>query len=46
MSLQPDQPRAVIIDARLAIIGSMNLDLRSKNLNSEVALLIRLVEQQ
>lgn len=33
--------KAVIIDARLAIIGSMNLDLRSKNLNSEVALLIR-----
>jgi phosphatidylserine/phosphatidylglycerophosphate/cardiolipin synthase-like enzyme len=33
--------KAVIIDGRLAIIGSMNLDLRSKNLNSEVALLIR-----
>jgi phosphatidylserine/phosphatidylglycerophosphate/cardiolipin synthase-like enzyme len=33
--------KAVIIDARLAIIGSMNLDLRSKNLNSEVALLVR-----
>ena len=31
----------MIIDGRLAIIGSMNLDLRSKNLNSEVALLIR-----
>lgn len=35
--------KAVIIDGRLAIIGSMNLDLRSKNLNSEVALLIRSV---
>ncbi len=32
---------AVIIEGRLAVIGSMNLDLRSKNLNSEVALLIR-----
>ena len=33
--------KAVILDGRLAVIGSMNLDLRSKNLNSEVALLIR-----
>ncbi|MGZ5182310.1 MAG: phospholipase D-like domain-containing protein [Ramlibacter sp.] len=33
--------KAVIIDRRLAVIGSMNLDLRSKQQNSEVALLIR-----
>jgi putative cardiolipin synthase len=33
--------KAVIIDGRLAIIGSMNLDLRSQIQNSEVALLIR-----
>ncbi|HWP10656.1 MAG TPA: phospholipase D family protein [Ramlibacter sp.] len=33
--------KAVIIDQRLAIIGSMNLDLRSQRKNSEVALLIR-----
>jgi cardiolipin synthase C len=33
--------KAVIIDRRLAIIGSMNLDLRSQRKNSEVALLIR-----
>jgi cardiolipin synthase C len=33
--------KAVIIDKRLAVIGSMNLDLRSKLKNSEVALLIR-----
>lgn len=33
--------KAVIIDGRLAIIGSMNLDLRSQLKNSEVALLIR-----
>jgi putative cardiolipin synthase len=31
----------VIIDNRLAVIGSMNLDLRSQLQNSEVALLIR-----
>jgi phosphatidylserine/phosphatidylglycerophosphate/cardiolipin synthase-like enzyme len=31
----------VILDGRLAIIGSMNLDLRSQLKNSEVALLIR-----
>lgn len=35
--------KAVIIDNRLAIIGSMNLDLRSQLKNSEVALLIRSV---
>jgi cardiolipin synthase C len=33
--------KAVIIDKRLAVIGSMNLDLRSQRKNSEVALLIR-----
>ncbi len=33
--------KAVIIDKRLAVIGSMNLDLRSQRQNSEVALLIR-----
>jgi putative cardiolipin synthase len=33
--------KAVIIDARLAVIGSMNLDLRSQLQNSEVALVIR-----
>ena len=33
--------KAVIIDRRLAVIGSMNLDLRSQRKNSEVALLIR-----
>jgi phosphatidylserine/phosphatidylglycerophosphate/cardiolipin synthase-like enzyme len=33
--------KAVIIDQRLAVIGSMNLDLRSQRKNSEVALLIR-----
>lgn len=33
--------KAVIIDTRLAVIGSMNLDLRSQLKNSEVALLIR-----
>ena len=33
--------KAVILDRRLAIIGSMNLDLRSQLKNSEVALLIR-----
>ncbi|MEO7390927.1 MAG: phospholipase D-like domain-containing protein, partial [Ramlibacter sp.] len=33
--------KAVIIDNRLAVIGSMNLDLRSQKKNSEVALLIR-----
>ncbi|HEY0825017.1 MAG TPA: phospholipase D family protein, partial [Ramlibacter sp.] len=35
--------KAVIIDTRLAAIGSMNLDLRSQLKNSEVALLIRSV---
>lgn len=33
--------KAVIIDRRLSVIGSMNLDLRSQIQNSEVALLIR-----
>ncbi len=33
--------KAAIIDGRLSIIGSMNLDLRSQRKNSEVALLIR-----
>jgi putative cardiolipin synthase len=33
--------KAVILDKRLAVIGSMNLDLRSQLKNSEVALLIR-----
>lgn len=33
--------KAVFIDGRLAVIGSMNLDLRSRSKNSEVALLIR-----
>jgi cardiolipin synthase C len=33
--------KAVIIDQRLAVIGSMNLDLRSQRKNSEVAVLIR-----
>src|SRR5690606_20720183 len=33
--------KAVIIDGRLAVIGSMNLDLRSQLQNSEVALVIR-----
>ncbi|WP_323741020.1 phospholipase D-like domain-containing protein [Caenimonas koreensis] len=33
--------KAAIIDSRLAVIGSMNLDLRSQRQNSEVALLIR-----
>jgi phosphatidylserine/phosphatidylglycerophosphate/cardiolipin synthase-like enzyme len=33
--------KAVVIDRRLAVIGSMNLDLRSQRKNSEVALLIR-----
>ena len=33
--------KAVIIDAQLAVIGSMNLDLRSQLKNSEVALVIR-----
>ena len=35
--------KAVIIDGRLAVIGSMNLDLRSQLKNSEVALVIRSV---
>ena len=33
--------KAVIIDGRLSVIGSMNLDLRSQSKNSEVALVIR-----
>jgi cardiolipin synthase C len=33
--------KAVILDRRLAVIGSMNLDLRSQRQNSEVALVIR-----
>lgn len=33
--------KAVIIDGRLSVIGSMNLDLRSQKMNSEVALVIR-----
>ncbi len=33
--------KAVVIDRRLAVIGSMNLDLRSQRQNSEVALVIR-----
>ncbi|MBG9388524.1 phospholipase D-like domain-containing protein [Caenimonas aquaedulcis] len=33
--------KAVVIDGRLAVIGSMNLDLRSQRKNSEVAVLIR-----
>ena len=33
--------KAAIVDGRLAVIGSMNLDLRSKVKNSEVALVIR-----
>lgn len=33
--------KAVFIDGRLAVIGSMNLDLRSQRQNSEVALVIR-----
>jgi cardiolipin synthase C len=33
--------KAVVIDGRLSVIGSMNLDLRSQRKNSEVALLVR-----
>lgn len=33
--------KAVMIDGRIAVIGSMNLDLRSQTKNSEVALVIR-----
>ncbi|CAN5460774.1 phospholipase D family protein [soil metagenome] len=33
--------KAVVIDARLIVIGSMNLDLRSQIQNTEVALVIR-----
>ena len=33
--------KAVVIDGQLAVIGSMNLDMRSKLKNSEVALVIR-----
>jgi putative cardiolipin synthase len=33
--------KAVVIDGRLSVIGSMNLDLRSQTKNSEVALVIR-----
>ena len=35
--------KAVIVDQRLAVVGSMNLDLRSQLKNSEVGLLIRSV---
>jgi putative cardiolipin synthase len=35
--------KAVVIDGRLIVIGSMNLDLRSQIQNTEVALLIRSV---
>jgi phosphatidylserine/phosphatidylglycerophosphate/cardiolipin synthase-like enzyme len=33
--------KAVVIDNRLLVVGSMNLDLRSQRKNSEVALVIR-----
>lgn len=33
--------KAIVVDQRLVIIGSMNLDLRSKLQNSEIALLMR-----
>ena len=33
--------KAVIVDQRTSVIGSMNLDLRSQRKNSEVALVIR-----
>ena len=33
--------KAVVVDGRLLVIGSMNLDLRSKLQNSEVAVIIR-----
>jgi putative cardiolipin synthase len=33
--------KAVIIDGRMSVIGSMNLDMRSKTKNSEVGLVIR-----
>jgi phosphatidylserine/phosphatidylglycerophosphate/cardiolipin synthase-like enzyme len=33
--------KAVIIDSRIAVIGSMNLDLRSQRKNSEVGLVVR-----
>jgi cardiolipin synthase C len=33
--------KAVVVDKRLLVIGSMNLDMRSKLLNSEVAIAIR-----
>jgi putative cardiolipin synthase len=33
--------KVVVIDARLLVVGSMNLDLRSKLQNSEVAIVIR-----
>jgi phosphatidylserine/phosphatidylglycerophosphate/cardiolipin synthase-like enzyme len=33
--------KAVVIDQRLSVIGSMNLDLRSQRKNSEVGLLVR-----
>lgn len=33
--------KAIVIDGRLAVIGSMNLDLRSQRKNSEVAVVIR-----
>ena len=33
--------KAVVVDSRLLVVGSMNLDLRSKLQNSEVAIVIR-----
>jgi cardiolipin synthase C len=33
--------KAVVVDNRLLVVGSMNLDLRSKLQNSEVAIVIR-----
>jgi len=33
--------KAVVIDGRLTVIGSMNLDLRSRSKNSEVGLVLR-----
>ena len=36
--------KALVVDGRLVIIGSMNLDLRSQLQNTEIALLIRSTE--
>ena len=33
--------KAVVVDNRLLVVGSMNLDLRSKLLNSEIAVVLR-----